>query len=250
MATPIMLGKDYAGKKVILDYDLRQQSTYMVGIQGSGKSTVLLRLGLHDLEQGHGVCVITPDGDFINDFIKRIPSDKVQHVILFDPTDTDFPFGLNVFACDDPADDLLVSKIAWDVVTKTFELLWADSWGERMDQVMRMVSYTITRCQGMPEGERPTLTEFSSILRKPELREKYVGHLREQFGSRDWMVLEQWDEYEKLQDRERTERVQSTLNKTDKFAEHPTLANIFGQGTNSLNLRDIMDRGDVLIKSH
>lgn len=247
MVAPIVLGRDDAGNAVLLNYDQRERSTYMVGIQGSGKSTALLRIGLHDLEQGHGVCVITPDGDFIEDFLKRIPSNTTKRVILFDPTDTDCPFGLNVFTCDDPTDDLLVGKIAWDVVTKTFNLLWADSWGPQMEQVMRMVSLTITRCQAMPEDQRPTLIEFSSILRKPELRAKYVRFLQEHFGSRDEHILEQWDEYEQFNDRQRIERIQSTLNKTDKFAEHPTLRNIFGQATSKLNLRRIMDEGKVLL---
>jgi hypothetical protein len=44
----------------------------------------------------HGVCVLDPHGDLIDDHLGLVPKDWVDDVILFDPMDTDYPFGLNL----------------------------------------------------------------------------------------------------------------------------------------------------------
>ena len=74
----------------------------MIGKTGSGKSTLLINLILQDIEAGRGVCVLEPHGDAINDILARLPADRIQDVILLDPLDKDYAFGLNLFQCDDP----------------------------------------------------------------------------------------------------------------------------------------------------
>lgn len=246
MAREFVLGT-VNGERVLFDYEARKRSTYVVGIQGTGKTTQLLRLAVHDMQQGHGVCIISPHGDLIEDFLARVPNGSANRVIVFDPSEMKRPFGFNLFACADPNDDLLVSRIALDVVFKTFELLWKDSWGAQMEQVLRIGCQTITRCQGMPPEERPTLIDFSPLLRNVAFRQRYLDYMRRDFPNQTAPLLDWWDWYEARKPDERADMIRSTLNKTDKFAEQPTLANIFGQPTNSLDLRQIMDEGRILL---
>ncbi|MCL4247390.1 MAG: TraM recognition domain-containing protein [Anaerolineae bacterium] len=242
-----ILGKDERGNIVALPPDARKQGTHMLGIQGTGKTTLLLRMALEDIAANEGVCVITPHGDLIQDLLARIPKQRSQDIIVWDPSDMARPFGFNIFACDNPADDALVSRIANDVVVKTFELLWGDSWGAQMDEVMRVVSATITRCQGMPEAERPTLTDFSRFIRMKVFRQRYLDYLWSNYPVQAAGQLDWWDDLEAVSDHERRERVRSTLNKANRFSEQPMLRNIFGQPTSSFNLRRVMDEGKILL---
>src|SRR3972149_8630737 len=80
----------------------RRQGTYVLGINGTGKSTLLLNMALQDIAAGDGLCLLDPHGDLVKEVLARIPEGRAEDVILFDPADTDFPMGLNLFECSDP----------------------------------------------------------------------------------------------------------------------------------------------------
>jgi len=70
-----------------------------------GITTQLVNLLLQDIEQGIGVCFFDPHGDAINDILARLPAGRENDVILLDPLDKDYTFGLNLFECDDPTNE-------------------------------------------------------------------------------------------------------------------------------------------------
>ena len=63
---------------------------------GVGKSVLLHDMAIQDIKAGHGVCVIDPHGDLIDDIIKYIPPERAEDVIYFDPSDVERPMGLNL----------------------------------------------------------------------------------------------------------------------------------------------------------
>ena len=67
----------------------RRLGTYVVGVTGTGKSTLLLNLVMADIEAGDGVCLLDPHGDLTEDLLGRIPPERVDDVILFDPAEID-----------------------------------------------------------------------------------------------------------------------------------------------------------------
>ena len=74
----------------------RLRHMYMIGKTGVGKSTVFQNMCLQDIQNGQGVCFIDPHGESIDWLLEHIPEDRLQDVVLVDPSDTDFPFGLNL----------------------------------------------------------------------------------------------------------------------------------------------------------
>ncbi len=86
-----------------LSYDQRRQGTYILGVNGTGKSTLLREIADSDMRQEpkHGVCVIDPHGDLIDDLLPLIPAPRLDDVILFDPSAPDQqenPICLNLFS--------------------------------------------------------------------------------------------------------------------------------------------------------
>ena len=57
-----VLGKTTEGEDVALSYEQRRQHTYVIGVNGTGKTTLLRQIAFTDMRQQpkHGLCVIDP----------------------------------------------------------------------------------------------------------------------------------------------------------------------------------------------
>jgi hypothetical protein len=103
---------------VTLDEPTRFRHTYLVGQTGTGKSTLLLHMILHDIGQGRGVAVLDPHGSLIEDVLLRLPPSRIDDVVLVDVSDVEWPVGFNILRIDeeDPlrylaARDLLIDDL-------------------------------------------------------------------------------------------------------------------------------------------
>ena len=117
----LRLGYTTNNTPVELTLDERRQGTYIIGTTGTGKSTLLKNIVYQDMcdkegEVKHGLCVLDPHGDLIDEMLELVPTEREVDVILFDPMDIDRPFGLNLLACDrsDPhqGDSMKIARIA------------------------------------------------------------------------------------------------------------------------------------------
>jgi len=93
----LYLGKStYRGlaKPVYMDIDDRRRHMYIIGKTGTGKSEFLKDMIMQDIREGHGLAVIDPHGDLIDDILPMIPPKRAEDVILFDPSDTTRPMDL------------------------------------------------------------------------------------------------------------------------------------------------------------
>ncbi|NKY27726.1 type IV secretory system conjugative DNA transfer family protein [Nocardia gamkensis] len=81
-----------------IGYDVldSMRHTWVIGPNGTGKSTLLLNLIVQDLEAGRPVVVIEPK-DLVSDILARIPGERAGDVVLLDPLD-EAPVGINPLA--------------------------------------------------------------------------------------------------------------------------------------------------------
>ncbi|MBF6185044.1 type IV secretory system conjugative DNA transfer family protein [Nocardia farcinica] len=84
-----------------IGYDVldSMRHTWVIGPNGTGKSTLLLNLIVQDLEAGRPVVVIEPK-DLVADILARIPEHRKQDIVLLDPLD-EAPVGINPLAHSD-----------------------------------------------------------------------------------------------------------------------------------------------------
>ena len=61
---------------------------------------MLKNMIVQDMEQGKGVCYIDPHGSDLEDILSRIPKDRVEDLIYFDPAGRDRTMGLNMLEYD------------------------------------------------------------------------------------------------------------------------------------------------------
>src|SRR5258706_13294582 len=124
----------------------RRQHLYAIGKTGTGKTTLLFNLICQDIERGHGVGVIDPHGDLAEELLNYIPPWRTDHVVYFNPADSEFPIGFNLVRAALPDRQYLEAS----GLVGAFKHLWRESWGPREE--LPYDSYS-RRADGMREYE-------------------------------------------------------------------------------------------------
>src|SRR4029450_7643241 len=104
----------------------RRSGLYILGRPGSGKTTLMKNIIAQDIENGHGVFFLDPHGDAIEDLQKRIPSTRKDDVIVLDPTDETYAFGMNLLLCSDPR-NLMQREDTFGQALEIFTKLYANT---------------------------------------------------------------------------------------------------------------------------
>ncbi len=230
-----LLGTDINSRcDVVLSPEGRRQGTYVIGINGTGKSNLLLDIALQDLERGDGLCLMDPHGDLTEAVLERVPPHRVNDVTLFDPADIEHPFGLNMFECADTSNPRLVDRVCSEVIL-TFKKLFADFWGPRMEDLIR---HTVLTLMATPDC---TMLDMLPLLTDPDARDEYVSR------TTDPVLRHYWQQAFPKDKRNQGEWVSSTLNKIGRFLTNPVIRNIVAQPKSSFDFRSVMDAGGVLL---
>jgi hypothetical protein len=225
---------DYRGEKVrfgIRDED-KFRHVYIVGKTGTGKSTYISNMLRSDMIAGNGIGLLDPHGELVDDILEHIPTNRINDVILFDVSDTEFPIGFNLLQANSESEkNLIVSG-----VVSAFYKIYGNSWGPRLEYILRNVLLTLVN---YPNA---TLLHIMRILTDKDFRAEVVSHVT------DSVVLKFWhNEFDKWNDKQREEAIGPITNKIGQFLSSTVVRNIFGQPRTKLNLREAMDEGKILL---
>ncbi|MGO9559413.1 MAG: type IV secretory system conjugative DNA transfer family protein, partial [Acidimicrobiales bacterium] len=221
-------------RPLALDVQARLRHVHVLGPTGTGKSTLLMQMVLQDLDAGHGVVLLDPKGDLVQSVLERMPPKRRGDVIVLDPADTSRPVGLN------PLESIDVdhAEVVVENLVGLFKSLYKNSWGPRLDDILRAALLTLATAKGT------TLCEVPLILTNPGYRRRLVGGLDDPVGLESF-----WGWYEGLSEPMRAEVVGPVLNKVRAFIMRARVRNIVGQSHPKLNLRDVLDGRKVLLVS-
>ncbi len=229
-------------ERVLLPKSSRLQGTYIIGSTGSGKTGLFKNLIRQDIKQQICVWVLDPHGDLINDIIAGLSDDEVERVILLDIEDTkfqgtDYYPGLNIYQCDDPTDDDLVTEThgriehIFDVVTLENS---EEKLGFRVAQGIRNSAYTFIDSSPVYGC---TMLELPMLFREDVVRTKLASHLLDT----DATVKDYWKKYEGFDRFEKASREDMVVNKIEGYIINRKLRRIIGQSKTTLNFREVMD---------
>ncbi len=209
----------------------RGRHLYIIGQTGAGKSGLLELLTLSDIVDGQGFAVIDPHGDYALNVLKRIPANRVNDVIYFNPADSDYPIGFNPLEVTDPKLRTHACSELIGVLKRMF-----DSWGPRLEYILR---YSILALLDYPEA---TMLDITRILTDKKFREEVLTYVNDPVVQNFWTV-----EFASYNDKFAAEAVAPVLNKIGAFTANPLVRNIIGQPRGSFNIREIMDYQKILI---
>ena len=219
-------------RKFGIKLDDRRRHMYLIGKTGMGKSTILENMIIDDIRAGHGVAIVDPHGDLAEKIIEFIPDNRVADVIYLNPADIEYPIAFNVVEQVEPHLRHLVASGLIGV----FKKLWADSWGPRLEYILRNAILAILDYPGS------TLLGVVRILSDKQYRKKVVANVK------DPVVKAFWEkEFASYADKFASEAVSPIQNKVGQFLSTSFMRNIIGQTASALDMRKIMDEKKILI---
>lgn len=213
---------------VSLDTTSRLQHVHVLGASGTGKSTLLLQLIIQDIRQGHGVAVLDPHGDLVDDVLARIPDGRQADVVVFDPADEECPVGLNVLSARTTLEKQLLAS---DLVG-IFQRL-STSWGDTMGAVLSNAVLAI-----LEHREGGTLLDLRRFLLDERFRREYLR------GVADEEVQFFWTKGFPLIG---TRSVGPILTRLDAFLRPKLIRHIVGQREPRCDLGTVMSGGQIFL---
>ena len=144
--------------------DLRRH-LFVCGRTGTGKSTLLRSMILDGLQSGRNLCVIDPHGDLVESVLDSVPRHRTNDVVHFSAADRDWPVAFNPLHCPNAEQRPLVA----DGVVTGFKKIYGDSWGPRLEQILRNCVLTLL------EQDHATLLSIRRLLTSPSYRSSGVA---------------------------------------------------------------------------
>ncbi len=230
---------EYRSKKVPIqsrETD-RLRHMYMIGKTGVGKSTVFQSMCLQDIKSGQGTCFIDPHGESIDWLLKRIPAERLEDVILFDPSDTEFPFGLNLLeGHTEQEKDFLVSECI-QIFYKLFDPEKTGIIGPQFEHWLRNAALTV---MAGPEG--------GSIIEIPKLFVDKEFEMSKRKHLTDPLVIDFWTkQMTKTSDFHKSEMLNYFMSKFGHFMNNALMRNIIGQHQSSFSFDEVMSGKKILL---
>ena len=215
--------------QVAIPADLRARQCYIAGATGTGKSTLLTNMMVQDIAAGHGVGLLDPHGDLVKVILRHIPRTRIDDVVLFDASDTEFPFALNILEARDEAER---ERIVAETIM-ALERYFPASWGPRLERILQ---YTIrTVLHAIPGA---TLADVEQLLTDTEFRDATLQR------TTDPRLLSFWTTQFKFLPKNATDPV---LNKLSVFLLDRHVRNIICQRRAAVDFDQLLNQGKILL---
>lgn len=240
----IIIGKSiFRGeeKKVRILKDDRRRHFYLIGQTGTGKSVLLQEMIRQDIENGEGIALIDPHGDLAERILELIPPSRIEDVIYFNPGDIDRPIGLNMLEHDPnfPESKTFVINELLEIFEKLYNLKALGFGGPVFEQYMRNALLLVMED---PESGN-TLIEVPRVLADQDFRKYKLSKCKNIVVKNFWEL-----EAEKAGgEAALANMVPYITSKMNIFIANDLIRPIIAQQVSSINFRQAMDQGKILI---
>jgi len=211
----------------------RLRHTYILGKSGTGKSTLIGRMAVNDIQHGEGIAFVDPHGDAAEVLLDYIPESRIHDVAYLDPSVPGKSFWMNPLFVKTPAHGEMVASS----IVSIFSKLYGNSWGPRLEYILRNTLLTLVY---KPET---TLADVPRILTNKDFREREcLPHVT------DPVLINFWrDEYDKYSEKFQTEAIAPILNKVGQFITSPTIRDIINHPQSTVDFEEMMNSGKIII---
>ena len=210
----------------------RFSHVYVIGKTGTGKSTLLERMALQDLQRGNGFALIDPHGDLVERVADRIPPKRLLDVLYLNAADPTQPYGYN------PLRHVRQDRIAVAAsgLMEVFEKMWPAAWGVRMEHILRNVLMALL------EQPNATLHDVLRIVSDSKYRKSIAATLQNE-AVKTFLTKE----FDRFTFGYRADGIAPIQNKVGAFLADPLLNRILTASKQDMHIRRIMDDGRVLL---
>jgi hypothetical protein len=231
-STGLILGTNvHAGatKTMRLAPEQRTRHMHLIGASGTGKSTLLFSYIKQDIENGQGIAVLDPHGDLIDRILSSIPENRINDVVLVDPSDPEYSVGFNILSAHS---DMEKALLASDLVS-VFERL-STTWGDQMESVLNNAILAF-----LESNKGGTLADLQRFLIEPAFRNEFLTTVE------DSQVLYYWKKAFLQLTGNRS--IGPVITRLGGFLERKPIRHMVSQKENKLDFAEIMDSGKIFL---
>ena len=237
----ILLGiNSYRGRdtEIHMAREDRVRHMYVIGQTGTGKTNIMLNMITQDIKNGDGCCYIDPHGTDIQTILSRIPKERIDDVIYFDPAYTARPMGLNMLEFDPkyPEQKTFVVNELMGIFNKLFDM--KTSGGPMFEQYFKNSAFLIME----DPDSGCTLLEISRVLADKEFRDMKLSKCKNPIIKQFWIAAEQTTGEQSL-----SNFVPYITSKFDNFISNDIMRPVVLQEKSVFNFRKIMDEKKILL---
>ncbi len=216
----------------------RQKHTYIIGKTGTGKTTLLMGSIYQDMLNGKGLAVLDPHGDMFRELLRIVPENRRKDVVVFDPSDREYPVGLNIldpgieFADEDDRHEWITSA----VLSVFAKLADESQWGPRMEHILR--NTTLTALQ----TPNPSLYTLQQLLTDKKYQKEVAKTLK------DPVLKQFWEkEFKMLGSMQMSSATAPLTHRLGHFITAKMSRHILLQEKSTVRIADIMNEGKILL---
>lgn len=237
----VIVGANVFGDQVQeigMTLEQRQKHTYIIGKTGTGKTTLLKSSIYQDMLNGKGLAVLDPHGDMFRELLAIVPENRRKDVVVFDPSDRDYPVGLNIF---DPGVEFASEDDKHDWITSAVLSIFAKlsdekQWGPRMEHILR--NATLTALQ----TPNPSLYTLQQLLTDKKYQKEVAKTLK------DPVLKQFWDkEFKMMGSMQMSAATAPLTHRLGHFITSKMSRHILLQETSTVRIADIMNEGKILL---
>ena len=227
-------------KPVYLTEDDRRRHIYIIGQTGVGKSTLMTNMVIDDIKNGKGVAIIDPHGDLIEKILGAIPKERVDDVIVFDPSDIRRSLGMNMleYNFNKPEEKTFIVNEMFNILDKLYDMKTVG--GPMFEQ------YTKNAILLLMEdaiNEPATLMNIPRVFTDVDFRNEKLSRIKNP------VVIDFWEKEAAKATGEHSlaNMAPYITSKFNNFIANDYVRPIISQAKSAFDFRKVMDEGKILL---
>ncbi len=241
METGLLLGyNEFRGvrKPIRLADKDRRRHIHIIGQTGVGKSVLQENLAYQDMLAGRGFALVDPHGDLAEALLAKVPRDRVEDIVYFDPGDMSNPIGLNMFEFDHPDQKDFLVQEAINMLYGLYDPGHTGIVGPRLEHIFRNCALLL-----MADPAGGTFVDVPKLLVDEQFRNAKLKYVTDRQGLDFWTK-----EFPASQrSNEAGDLISWVISKFGPFISNDAMRNIIGQTKSGFNFPEIMNNNKILL---
>ncbi len=225
-------------KAIYLQEKDRRRHTYIIGQTGMGKSVFLENLAFQDMCDGRGFAFIDPHGDAVEALLKRVPEERIDDVIYFDPADIEHPVGMNMFEFTNEDQKDFIVQEGISMLQSLFDPQNQGFFGPRGQHMFRNAALLL-----MADPAGATFIDIPQCFTDPEFVKSKLKYVTDKAVYDYW--TKEFPQSQKSNDA--GEVITWFASKWGPFIANTIMRNTLGQVKSGFNIREIMDTKKIFL---
>ena len=211
---------------------------HIIGQTGVGKSVLQENLAYQDMLAGRGFALVDPHGDLAEALLAKVPRDRVEDIVYFDPGDMSNPIGLNMFEFDHPDQKDFLVQEAINMLYGLYDPGHTGIVGPRLEHIFRNCALLL-----MADPAGGTFVDVPKLLVDEQFRNAKLKYVT------DRQVLDFWTKEFPASQRsnEAGDLISWVISKFGPFISNDAMRNIIGQTKSGFNFPEIMNNNKILL---